>query len=202
MLSRRLLLAGLMATPFAARAQDAVTAGAIRFMQGLSQQAIATLQAASYTPEQREQNFRSLLAHGFDLDFIGRFALGRTYAQLTAEQRQDYAAAFNEFVLRTYSRRLGGYSGEQFEILNGRPAGEQDAVVASRIVRAGGPPIQVDWRVRNLGGQYKVIDVAVEGVSMVLTQRQDFTAAVGSGGVEGLIAGLRARGDRLPAVTR
>ena len=51
MLSRRLLLAGLMATPFAARAQDAVTAGAIRFMQGLSQQAIATLQAASYTPE-------------------------------------------------------------------------------------------------------------------------------------------------------
>ena len=171
-------------------------------MQNLSQQAIATLQSAGYTPEQREQNFRYLLARGFDLDFIGRFALGRSYAQLTAEQRQDYAAAFNEFVLRTYSRRLGGYSGEQFEILGARPAGEQDAVVASRIVRAGGPPIQVDWRVRNAGGNYKVIDVAVEGVSMALTQRQDFTAAIGSGGVEGLIAGLRARGDRLPAVTR
>ncbi len=167
--------------------------GASQFIRRLGDQATAALRAPDTSFEAREARFRSLLSHGFDLAFIGRFVLGRHWKRATPVQRSDYQALFGEYLLKTYSARLDGYAGEAMTILSERPAGAKDVVVSTRIERRGGPPIETDWRVRTTGGRYRVIDVMVEGVSMVVTQRAEFAAVVQRQGLQGLIEVMRAR---------
>ncbi len=173
---------------------------ASELIRRLGEQAIAALGAPGASLEAREARFRSLLSEGFDLAFIGRFVLGRYWRQATPEQRSDYLALFGEYVLKTYSARLGGYAGESMTILSERPAGTKDVVVSTRILRPSGPPIEAAWRVRRIGGRYRIIDIMVEGVSMVVTQRSEFAAVVQRHGLQGLIEVLRARTTKLPAV--
>jgi phospholipid transport system substrate-binding protein len=207
MRSRRVVLgvvlAGASAMMFAAaaRAQTA-TDGAAQFVQNLAAQAIATLSRQNLSLEQREQTFRDLLRQGFDLDFIGRFVAGRYFREMTPDQQADYQRLFGDFLVKTYSGRLGGYSGEQFSVVATRAAGQQDVLVQSRIDRPSGQPIGAEWRVRTIGGAYKIIDVTVEGVSMAVTQRAEFDSVLSRGGPESLLAALRARTNKLPATAR
>jgi len=206
MVSRRLLLFSLASVCFSpavapvARANQSTDAnGAAQFVQWLGDQAIATLRTPNMSLEQREAVFRQLLAQGFDIPFIGRFVLGRYWQQATPEQRDEYTRLFGEFVLKTYSKRLGGYAGEAFRVVGAKPAGERDALVHTRIERPSGPPLECDWRIRAAGNQFKIIDVMVENVSMALTQRQEFASVVGSSGMDGLLVALRARTEAAAA---
>ena len=199
MVSRRKLLIALSASAavswqgaFAA-APSEHTDGAAKFIDALAQQAINVLRDDSDSLKQREHNFRSLLSRGFDLPFIGRFVLGRHWRQATAQQRSDYLNLYSEFLLKTYSRRLSGFSGEKFAIAGARPAGKRDVMVRTLIKRPNAPVIKADWRVRVKDGQYKIIDVSVEGVSMAVTQRAEFAAVVRSHGMDGLLQALRMR---------
>ncbi len=177
----------------------ASVAGAAQFIDRLGAEAIAALRASGHTLEQREARLRGVLRSDFDLPLIGRFVLGKHWRRATPEQRSDYTALFSEYVLTTYTARLGGYAGDSLTVLGARPAGQKDAVVRTRIDRPSGPPITADWRVRITGERYRIIDVVVEGISMVITQRSEFAAVIQRHGIEGLLAVLRARTTKLPA---
>ena len=200
-MSRRILLTAIVVLWIGAGgfAEAAMQPGAASlFIRQLGDQAIAALRAPGASLEAREAQFRKLLSEGFDLAFIGRFVLGRHWRKATPEQRTDYMALFSEYVLQTYSSRLGGYAGETMAILSERPAGTKDMLVSTRIERPSGPPILANWRVRTSGERYRVIDIMVEGVSMVVTQRSEFAAVVQRHGLQGLIEVLRARTTKLP----
>lgn len=206
MLSRRRffltsLAVGMLPASARAEASPEAVKGASAFIQWLADQAIAVLGASNSTLETREAEFRRLLGQGFALPFISRFVLGRYWRTATPEQREDYQALFAEYILRTYSNRLGGYAGETFRVTGARPAGKQDIMVATRIDRPSGPPIQADWRVRVFDNEYKIIDIMVEGISMAVTQRSEFTNVVRAQGIEGLLQALRARTERMPAAS-
>ncbi len=206
MLSRRTfflspLAVGLLPATAKAEASAEAVNGASQFIQWLADQAIAVLGASNSTLETREAEFRRLLGQGFALPFISRFVLGRYWRTTTPEQREDYQELFAEYILRTYSNRLGGYAGETFKVTGARPAGKQDILVATRIDRPSGPPIKADWRVRIFDNEYKIIDIMVEGVSMAVTQRSEFTNVVRSQGIDGLLQALRARTERMPATS-
>ena len=201
MLSRRSLIVALSASatlPWlgswqAAAAPSRQIDEAAKFIDALAQQAISVLRDQSGSLEQREHTFRQLLSKGFDLPFIGRFVLGRNWRKASAAQRSDYLRLFSEFLLKTYSRRLGGYSGQTFVVTGARPVGKRDVMVRTLIKRPNAPKIKADWRVRIIDQQYKIIDVSVEGVSMAVTQRAEFAAVVRSHGMDGLLQALRMR---------
>ncbi len=190
------VLAIALSPPWAAAAAPG-TASA--FVKSLGDEAIRVLQAPGSTLEVREARFRGLLARGFDMAFIGRFVLGRYWRVATPEQRSDYLQAFTEYVLQVYSARLGGYAGETLSIVSERPAGAKDVVVNTRIERPSGPPVEAAWRVRLVDGPPRIIDVAVAGVSMAVTQRDEFASVVQRRNVDGLIELLRMRTDKMPA---
>jgi phospholipid transport system substrate-binding protein len=195
-------LAASAGSAFGLRAHAATAPdGAARFINWLADQAIKVLQTQGGNLSSREAALRDLLVQSFDLEFIGRFAVGRHWRTMNAEQRAEYIRLFSIYVLNTYASRFGGYSGEQFTVVNARAAGKKDAVVRSVIKRPSGPPIKADWRVRARGNQYRIIDISVEGISMAVTQRSEFSAVIKSNGVDGLVSALRARADKLPAIT-
>ena len=172
---------------------------AARFIHQLGNRAIETLRTSDLTLDQREAQFRGLLREGFDLAFIGRFVLGKFWRAATPEQQEDYLALFGEYVVQTYSARLGGYSGETMAVVSTRQASEKDFVVRTQIDRPSGPPVVAEWRVRTTGGGFRIIDVMVEGISMAVTQRSEFASVVQRDGIDGLLVILRARTTKIPA---
>ena len=91
--------------------------------------------------------------------------------------------------------------GPYLAIAEEKPAGKTDVVVRTRIDRPSGSPINADWRVRVTDGRYGIIDVMVQGVSMALTHRQEFSGLIKKNGLDGLIQLLSARVGKLPATT-
>ena len=168
-------------------------AGAKSFIDSMAQRAIGFLDSDEISEEQRKEEFRKLLNDSFDMKTIGRFSLGTYWKQATAPQQQEYQTLFKNMIVEVYSRRFGDYNGQKLDVRSAAPTAKGDTLVTTFIVPADGPEIQVDWRVRKEGGQFKIVDVLVEGVSMALTQRADFASVIqrGGGNVEVLLEHLR-----------
>ena len=192
-----ILVAGLGVGGIAAAAQQ--PGAASELIQRLGDQAAAAARDPDAGPETRSERFRGLLSEAFDLPFISRFVIGRHWRQATPEQRSDYLTLFRDYVLQTYSARLGGYTGETMAILSEQPAGPKDVLVSTRIERPSGPPIEAGWLVRTSGESGRIIDVRVEGVSMLFSQRAEFAAVIQRHGIEGLIEVMRERAAKLSA---
>ncbi len=159
----------------------------------LGGEAIEILLDETRTDEQRIEGFRDLMAERFDLPLISRYVLGSHWRRATPEQRDEYSTLFEKFLVSTYASRLGEYGGEILEVKSARQEGKKDTIVSTRIGKKGGPLVRVDWRVRKMDHGYKVVDVIIEGVSMVITQRDEFASVIrrAGGNVEGLLAKLR-----------
>ena len=179
----------------------ALTAGAARaespeqFVQSLGDRATEILKTKTQTTfAEREQTFRTLLLESFDIPTIARFVLGRHARTLSEAEYRDYEKLFIDFIVRIYALRFDAYSGETFRVDRILDQTDDDVVVRALIERPGGqPPVRTDWRIRTGPAGPKVIDVYVEGISMLNTQRQEFAAVIDQRGVEGLMDEMRAR---------
>ncbi len=100
---------------------------------------------------------------------------------------------FRDFIVKSYSKRFSSFAGEQLKIIDSRAAGEHDTIVFSTLVRPEGKPTRVSWRLRRYADDFKIIDVIVEGVSMLITQRDEFSSVIRKSGgeLDGLITLLQ-----------
>lgn len=195
---RRFLIPLVVVAGFASTAaldgRAAATAeGARAFIRALGDDTVAVLADTELADEARIGALYRIFRRGFDVPTISFFALGRYRRQASREQLREYVDLFGDLIVRTYAARIGTYQGETLEILGTREATNGDIVVSSEIVRPNRTRLRIAWRVRERNGTYKVIDVVVEGISMVITQRDEFAAVIRSGGgkFEGLLAALR-----------
>lgn len=165
------------------------------FIQSLGDQAIAVLQDKDkYTFAEREAAFRKVMVTGFDIPTVGRFVLGRHWKTATKQQRNEYMTIFVDFIVRVYASRFASYGGEQFNVRSVIDDESGDKIVRAQIVRpSGGDPIAADFRVRLKKDKHKVIDVTVEGISMLHTHRVEFASVINRKGIDGLLEDLRAR---------
>jgi phospholipid transport system substrate-binding protein len=172
-----------------------------RFVKQLGDKAIEALTAGSISVADRESRFRVLLRQSFDVKRIGRFVLGRYSRKLDPAMASEYHTLFEDLIVAAYAARFAEYSGQSFFIKRvTKPKGRRDAIVLSEIRPAdGGPAIRVDWQVNGNGGNYKIVDIRVEGVSMSITQRDEFTAVIrrNNGNFDSLMAALRKKSANL-----
>jgi phospholipid transport system substrate-binding protein len=171
------------------------------FIQTLANQAIEILSSPDRSLREREDKFREFLRDDFAMDIIGRFVAGRYWRKMTPSQQETYQKLFSEWVLKTYSIRLGGYTDEKFRVIKTTDAGTRDVMVHTRIEKPLGEGFNTNWRVRKADGRYKIIDVYVEGVSMAITQRSEFNSVFQRRGVDGLIDLIRDRLSELSAAS-
>ncbi|MCH8182083.1 MAG: ABC transporter substrate-binding protein [Proteobacteria bacterium] len=195
---RMTMAAGLVLMSFATALHAAAQAETpSEFVATLGDSAIRMLVEEGVSPDKRIANFRELLLEGFDVPLIGRFVLGIHWRRASPEQRTEYTDLFEKFLVQSYAARLGQYGGESLRVKATRAGGEKDTIVSTEILQRGRPPVKVDWRVRSGDASYKVVDVIVEGISMIITQRDEFSSVIrrSGGSVEGLLARLRERAD-------
>ncbi len=136
----------------------------------------------------------SLLDGSIDLDLVARLILARHWRTADEAQQAEYLKLFRAYALDSLASKLHIYNGQEFEITESKPAGKKDAVVRTLIYSPDRPPLHVDWRIRESSERGLIaIDVIVESVSLIVTQRSEFGAVVERSGIEGLLKELRRR---------
>lgn len=161
---------------------SALADGAKAFIQSVADRGIVFLSDKKGNLEAQKKSFRALLRDSFDLETIGRFALGKYWRVATPAQRAEYQRLFEKMVIDVYADRFSSYDGQVLVVSDAKAVGDNDVMVATQIVpKDGSEKINIDWRVRKGDAGFKVVDVVVEGVSMGVTQRSDFAAVIGRG---------------------
>jgi phospholipid transport system substrate-binding protein len=178
-----LVVAPLTALGFGKVQADTTHDGAGKFIQGLGDRALEAIANDNVTKEQRDQHFREILTEGFDVPAIAAFCLKQYWRKATPEQRERYIGLFTDLIVQTYSARLKSiYNGETLSVRQVVSDGKNGAMVQSEIKApdGGNSGVRVDWRVRSPNDNYKIVDVLVEGISMAITQRDEFVAVIQS----------------------
>jgi phospholipid transport system substrate-binding protein len=148
----------------------------------------------------REAGILRVLETDFDLNYMARSSLGVHWNQASAEQRDRFLRAAASAEAHAYARRFGQYGGQTLTVDRVAPMTRGDGVwiVNSKLSQADAEPISIQWEVRTGGQGLRIVDVRVEGVSMLVTRRAEYNSYIQAHGgkVEPLISELEARARR------
>ena len=126
----------------------------------------------------------------FDIPSMARVAVGGIWTTLSAVQQEQVTAAFASYISATYAERFDSYSGQQLEV-TGQQSSGSGTMVRTRIIKAGGEPVGIDYLLRQNEGVWQIADVYLDGViSQLATQRSEFGAILRRDGFDGLLATL------------
>ena len=193
-MTRRSLLTSLfvlIATASLAAPPPVNPADAAAFMNQLWNRAVEVLNNKA-DPPVREAQFRQLFHEDFDPG-IARFVLGRYWRKASEEEQQEFVKLFEDYVVFVYTARFANFGGETIKIRGSRSDGDGVIVSTDVISPGSASPLRIDWRLVTDNSGYKINDVIVEGVSMMVTQRSEFASVVqrNGGQLRGLIDLMR-----------
>ncbi len=165
-------------------------------IQDLGTEVLEVLGPEGQKDEQQLEKLTKLLKEAIDLDMTGRLILARNWRQASEEQRQAYLDLFRPYALDNLASKIRASSAEipleNFEIVKGEAVGKSDVLVSTDLYWPGYPPYRLDWRLRSQeDGSLQAIDVLVEGISMVVTQRAEFASVIERGGLDSLLDRMR-----------
>ena len=182
-----LLLAATLVVSQTASAANA--AGAKNFVDALATQVLDLVKDSGVSASEKKAKIESIFSDKVDIDFVAKFVLGKHWRTATPEQQASYVAAYKPFILKNYANKLTKYSGQTYTLKNARADGDS-SLVTMEINDPDGQKVNVDYKLKG-DSNFKIVDIAVEGVSLLTTQRSEFNGIVERKGLDGLIDALK-----------
>jgi len=200
LLSAPLLAAGLVALPRPGRAEIDPTRAAA-FIQAAGNELVAAINDPRLDLATRRDRVAATLRRTIDIEGTGRFILGRYVRQASAAELAEYNRLFDDIIVRNLSARFGEYRGVKFSLGRSQQRTEEDVLVNTIVERPNTPAFALDWRVSEIGGQPRVVDVIAEGTSLRLTTRSEYSAVIqrNGGRVASLLDAMRNQIGQLAA---
>jgi phospholipid transport system substrate-binding protein len=160
------------------------TKQAADFLANLQEKAASQLGDTSVSEAEKEQRFRELFNENFDVPAIGRFVIARYWRGASEADRAAFLEVFENAMVQRFLPLLAENSSERFQIGSVTPDSnaEDMAMIDSRIERSQGEPYRVAWRVREREGQFRILDIVAEGVSMAITLRSEYGTVLKNNG--------------------
>jgi phospholipid transport system substrate-binding protein len=193
MLGRRILLGAALGLARASAAWAEIDSGrAADFVRRLGQELVSAIDSNEPVAQRRDK-VTSILRRMVDVEGAGRFILGRWWRQASPLEQQEYLRLFDATLTRNLSARFGEYRGVRFSIDRAPQRSEDGVLVNTVVMRPNAAPLSLDWRVSEIGGQHKVVDLIAEGTSLRLTQRSEYSSVIQrhGGQVAALLAAMR-----------
>ena len=186
-------IAAVLVALFGAASRTALATGSPRdVVRELSDAVIAVLQEKNLSADAKREQIRGIVQGYVDFPTMARLVLARNWASLSDSQKAEFIEEFKQHLSVTYGKNVESYNNEKVQITGDRDEGRGDWSVLTKILRPqGGGDILVDYRLRNLSGEWKVIDLIIERVSLVSNFRSQFQEVMANGGIEKLLQLLR-----------
>jgi phospholipid transport system substrate-binding protein len=149
----------------------------------------------------REQKLRTVIPKYFDVDEMARQSLGgQQWKAASEDARRRYLETFERFMVANYAGRFDGFSGQSFETLGEVPGPRETVIVKSRLIDPTDKNIDLNYRMHQVGGGWKVIDVYLNGsVSELALRRSEFVSIVKRQNLDALLVALDAKIAKLAA---
>lgn len=196
-LSLALLLAA--AAPAAALAAAGAADPAVDRVDAFNKALLDTMkQGKSLGAQGRYRKLQPAVEQAFDLPTMTRVAVGPSWPSLSPSDQEKLTGAFTRMSVATWAHNFDDYSGESFKVgaVSTNAAGEK--LVRDQLIQKGGEPVNLNYRMRQTSGGWKIVDVFYNGsISSIATQRSDFASSLSSGGAPALIKKLDAQTDNL-----
>jgi phospholipid transport system substrate-binding protein len=136
----------------------------------------------------RYDKLEPVVEKSYDLPLMARISVGPQWASLSPDDQSKIIEAFKKLSVGTYASRFDGYGGEQFQITGDSPLTGGDAKVDTKLTRPHDDPVELDYRLRQTGGDWKIIDVFLSGtISQLANYRSEFSATLRDKGADGLV---------------
>lgn len=203
LLGRRGALGFLIAMLLAFAAPHRLEAGTRpeEVVETLVQHIVELLESDELAREDAADRLAHTISEDVDLDRLGRLTLGRHWRSADEAQQAEYLELFRQLMLTKFISHLGVYSGRELEsgadlftIEGSRSIGERDVIVDSVVRPPDRPPVRAAWRLRgDEGGDWVIIDLIVENVSLLISQRSEFASVIERAGIDGLLGEMRER---------
>jgi phospholipid transport system substrate-binding protein len=142
-----------------------------------------------------------VIRRSFDIGLIARLSIGPSWTSLSEAQRQEVSGSIGRYMSAIYADRFDSYDGQKLEVTGEQPA-PSGVMVKSRIVKANGEPVKIDYMMRRNGESWLISDIYLDSaISEVATRRSEFAAILKKDGIDGLIAALNRKADILTGTT-
>ncbi len=206
-IDRRSLIGAALTMSFTAAglvrpAQAQIDIGrAANFIQTTGQELVAAINDQTRDLAARRQQVAAVLRRAVDVEGVGRFILGRWWRTASPQEQREYLRLFEETLIRNLSSRFGEYQGVRFGLGRSQQRTGDDVLVNTIIEQPNSAPFSLDWRVGEVGGQPRVVDVIAEGTSLRLTQRSEYSSVIqrNNGSVQALLDAMRGQIQALAA---
>jgi phospholipid transport system substrate-binding protein len=128
-----------------------------------------------------------ILPH-FDFDAMSRSVLGKNWREASKEQQAQFVTEFRTLLVRTYASALAKYRNQtiDYKPFRAQPS-DTRVTVKTLILQPGGPALPIDYVLKQTGDAWKVVDISIEGVSLVTNYRGQFTNELKQTDMNGLI---------------
>lgn len=167
--------------------------GANKFVRSVSDRTLAIVISSSFSEKEKEKKLENLFSEAVDSDWIAKFALGRYWRAATDLQKSEYQTVYRKYLFDNYIPKFKKYTNQQFVLKSTLDDGNGEYLVKTEIKNPAGVDIRVDYKIRMQNGVYKIFDIVAEGVSLIATQRSDFSSILSRKGVDVLIKKLKAK---------
>ncbi len=166
---------------------------------------LASLNEPGLNADERRAKFQTYMDEFTNLDAVAKFVIGKYSKRFTPEEMDAYLATFRAYALAVYEFYFHEYRGRDVKVTGSTDRNARDSIVDTEIVRADGQELEVRWRVLNRGGEYQVVDVALnaEGnlIWLAIEQQAQFLSILdqNNGSVDALISKIESMTDDLIA---
>lgn len=143
--------------------------------------------------EQATTLVEELILPHLDFETFARLTLGKYWRQASPEQRTAFTQEFHRLLLRSYATSLNAYSGERIEHIGQRNEPGDRLLMQTQMIRAHGAPVRIDYRLHKRESEWKIYDVVIEGISLIMTYRTSFSEEIRRTGLDALILKLSDR---------
>ncbi len=163
---------------------------------------IAILKDPQTSKDTKRARIEEVVYANVDFDTLTRLVMARNWRRLSPAQQVEFQNEFKRHLSVTYGNNIDSYRNEGVEVVGEREEARGDRTVQTRVVRRDGGTndVLVDYRLRQTDGEWRIIDVIVEGVSMVANFRSQFQDIVAGGSPEKLIVLLREKNQKGEAI--
>ena len=171
---------------------DSNAEGSKNFVEKLGKEVIETVSDEKLSDSQRRSNFRYLYLNAFDNFYISRFVLGRYWKRIDKSVKDEFVKTFNDYIVSTYAPKFKGWQGE-FKAVDALIE-KNFYNVKMNVINKNGPVLKLIWKIYlDKNKNFKILDVNIDGVSMLVTQRAEFMSVIKNNpnGVVGLIEAMK-----------
>jgi len=186
-----LAVVAALGNPLVAEPALASTESPEQFVERTSNEVLAILRDSSLSHDAKIDKLEAMLDERSDFDSISKLVLAVHYRKFTDVQKKEFVTLLHRYLTTTYGHQIDNYANETVSVLGGRPEARGDYTVQTKIKRSTGSDLSVEYRLRKVGENWRLLDVIGEGISLVSNLRSQFGEILNAGGPERLLKVLR-----------